>query len=70
MLTKSIRVDNEVIEELRKRADGKRPNEVLREILELPERKQTRSKLPGDAISRAKRYMLKAIHELDKAGAK
>ena len=67
MATKAVRVDEEVIQELLKRGEDKTPNQVIREILGLPERKYIKKKIAGDHISKAHRYMLKAIQELSQA---
>ena len=70
MATKSIRIDPEVIEILRQKAPNKHPNTVLREMLGLPERKHSRSKLTQDHLSRAKRSLLRALQEIEEAEAK
>lgn len=67
MSTKSIRLDTEVIEALKQRGPEKHPNTVLREMLGLPERKHSRNKLAQDQLSRARRSLLRAIEEIERA---
>lgn len=66
MATKSIRVDDDILNELRLKSEGgaKTPNQVLRETFGLPEKKHRRSQLLKDHISKAERYLLKALEEL------
>jgi len=65
MATKAIRVDEDVLAEIQAKANGKKtPNQILRETFGLPEKKPRRSKLLQDNMSKAKRYMLRAIELL------
>ena len=74
MATKSIRVDTEVILELLSHSNGgKTPNQILRELLGLPEMHYPHGgasrqplKNPSLNIGRAEKYLIKAFHELRK----
>ena len=68
MSTKTVRIDSEVLDEIKRNSEGRKsPNQALREVFGLPERKYIRSKLSGDHVSRAERYLLKALDELKRA---
>lgn len=69
MSNKAIRIDPEVIESLQQKAPGKHLNQVLRDMLGLPEREQRRTKLAQDHLSRAKRSLMRALEELEQAQA-
>ncbi len=62
-MNKAIRVDEEVLAKLK--SDNKTPNQFLRETFGLPERKHNRKKMAGDNLSKAKRYLQKAVELLE-----
>lgn len=67
MPSKTVRLDNEVLSEIAKRAEGKplTTNMVLRAVFNLPEpKKQYRSRVSQDHLGRAERHLIKALVEL------
>lgn len=64
---KIVRLDEEVLGEITKRAEGKplTANRVLRTLLLLPEPKRKyRSRASQDHLGRAERHLIKALAEL------
>lgn len=76
MSSATIRVDSEVLERLYEGSQGKTPNQVLRQFLGLPQTKFPKGgasrrplkRNPIPHIFKAEMLILKAFHELKKAG--
>ena len=70
MASRSVRIDDEVLRKLNSKADGyETPNQSLRRLLKLPEKKHNR-KIPLDNTAKIKRHLTKAIELLEVKDAK
>jgi len=67
--SRRVNLDEEVIAELAKLSDGRNltPNQVLREVYNLPAKKHRRSQLCNDHLSQAEGHIAKALNELRQA---